>query len=84
MRWASGAGTCSFGRTDRRYSWLNGVVVRIQGPEAGEIEIEGGLRAFYVPGRVDHHKGEAENRRVQFFLGFSYDGLRAWEVRDVG
>ena len=61
---------------------VDGVVVRIQGPEAGEIEIEGGLRAFYVPGRVDHHSGNAENRRVQFFLGFSYDGLRAWEVRD--
>ncbi len=59
---------------------LEGVVSHIRGPEAGEIETPSGLKAFYVPGMANHYKGEAENKRVTFYLGFSYAGLRAWKV----
>lgn len=62
---------------------VEGRVTMIQGPEAGYITLESGLVAFYVPGRAEHHKGESENRRVNFYLGFSYDGLRAWQVEDI-
>ena len=62
---------------------LEGVVGHIRGPEAGEIEITSGLKAFYVPGTANHYKGETENRRVNFYLGFSYEGLRAWKVKLV-
>ena len=62
---------------------LEGVVSHIRGPEAGEIETLSGLKAFYVPGMANHYKGEAENRRVNFYLGFSYAGLRAWKVTFV-
>jgi hypothetical protein len=61
---------------------IGGVISRIRGPEAGEIEIEGNLTAFFVPGRSGHAKGFSENRHVTCFLGFSYDGLRAWAVAD--
>jgi tetratricopeptide (TPR) repeat protein len=59
-----------------------GVIKRIQGPHAGEIELPGGITAFFVPGKSIHVKGADENRRVGCFIGFSYDGLRAWSVRN--
>ncbi len=61
---------------------VSGIISRIQGPEAGEIETEGGLKAFFVPIRSQHFKGNSENRRITCFIGFSYDGLRAWSVSD--
>jgi len=61
---------------------IGGVISRIRGGEAGEIEIEGGLTAFFVPGRSGHARGRSENWPVTFFLGFSYEGLRAWDVQD--
>jgi hypothetical protein len=61
---------------------IGGVISRIWGGEAGEIEIEGGLPAFFVPARSGHSRGRSENFPVTFFLGFSYDGLRAWGVQD--
>jgi tetratricopeptide (TPR) repeat protein len=71
-----------FWRDPKILSRVHGVVRRIQGPEAGEIETEAGLSAFYVPARAEHYKGEAENRRVTCYIGFSYDGLRAWSVQN--
>ena len=57
---------------------------------SGFIELTSGLRAFFVPsrgrayGREDggYVSGDI-NRPVEFFLGFSYDGLRAWSVHDA-
>jgi hypothetical protein len=60
---------------------VNGVIAAIAGPQAGEIEVSGGIRAFFVPGPHDFAKGRSENRKVTFFMGFSYDGPRAWSVR---
>lgn len=59
-----------------------GIIINIRGPEAGNIEVAG-LKAFFVPGVSKHAKGEAENKKVKLFLGFSYDGLRAWAVEDA-
>lgn len=68
-----------------------GVVVSVQGPEAGWIEVRGGLRAFFVPGvgsskrlntKSSFPAGLSENKPISFYLGFSYDGLRAWSVID--
>jgi hypothetical protein len=38
---------------------------------------------FFVPVVGDFHAGRDENRRVDCFLGFSYDGPRAREVRPI-
>ena len=63
-----------------------GRIASIRTPGAGEIELSNGLKAFFVParGRIDggYLGGRDINRPVGFFLGFSYDGLRAWSVRE--
>lgn len=63
---------------------LSGYISRIKGETSGEIELPSGVAAFFVPGRGAEHtrfRSGQENQRVTFFLGFSYDGPRAWEVR---
>jgi tetratricopeptide (TPR) repeat protein len=62
---------------------VSGLIGRISGPQAGEIELKSGLKAFFVPGISGHSLGRSENQSVSFFLGFSYDGLRAWAIKDV-
>ena len=63
---------------------VEGRISSIRGPAAGEIELPNGLKAFFVPsrGHVEggYLRGRDERRRVRFFMGFSYDGLRAWSV----
>lgn len=56
---------------------VEGVITRVVGPQAGNIEIAG-LPAFFVPGKS--FSSDSVNRRVDFFLGFSYSGMRAWRV----
>jgi len=69
---------------------VSGRILEIKRAEAGEIELDSGLRAFFVParGKCDSPggflRGQHENRRVSFLLGFSFDGLRAWDVRPAG
>ena len=63
---------------------IPGRVARINGPQAGLIELSGGLEAFFVPARSGLSRG-SENTPILAFLGFSYDGPRAWDIlRDVG
>ena len=52
-------------------------------PKKGRIEIRGGLEAFFVPGKSGLHAGRDENVPVKFYLGFSYDGPRAWAVQRI-
>ena len=58
---------------------VHGRVASVNGPQAGYIELARGLRAFFVPARSGLSRGN-ENTPVAAFLGFSYDGLRAWDV----
>lgn len=67
----------------RPFRRVAGIISKISGPQAGEIEVEGGLPAFFVPGKSGHHRGSSENQPVTFYLGFAYDGLRAWSVGDT-
>lgn len=60
---------------------IEGRVATIHGPESGWIEASSGVQLFFVPGRANLAPGRDENAEVEFFLGFSYDGPRAWEVR---
>ncbi len=80
--------------TDKEF-WTNepllrrvtGRIARIQAPGSGEIELPTGLRAFFVPARGTkqggYQRGSDEGHEVEFYLGFSYDGLRAWSVADL-
>src|SRR4051812_28153273 len=62
---------------------LRGRIARIEGNQAGYIETAGELNAFFVPVRDGFSKDRSENMNVEFHLGFSYDGLRAWNVKPV-
>ena len=57
-----------------------GRISRIQGSQAGQIDLAGNLTAFFVPAKSGFAHGRSENQAVEFHLGFSYDGLRAWGV----
>jgi tetratricopeptide (TPR) repeat protein len=63
---------------------VQGRVNRVNAPQQGYIELKGGLLAFYVPARSNHSRGRSENQSVECYLGFSYEGLRAWDVKDLG
>ena len=62
---------------------IEGVVSRIHAPQSGEIELRWNMKAFFVPATAGMSYGRDENRQVSFFLGFSYEGLRAWAVQPV-
>ncbi|HRQ41027.1 MAG TPA: hypothetical protein PLD25_24185, partial [Chloroflexota bacterium] len=81
---------------DKILARIPGKVAKISSPKAGWVELRCGLRAFFTPGHerdARSHKGSPliegfvkgrdENIDVDFYLGFSYDGLRAYEVKKV-
>ena len=65
---------------------VGGRIATIRHQGSGEIELKSGLRAFFAPSRGNvpggYVGGQDIGREVEFFLGFSYDGLRAWVVGD--
>lgn len=58
-----------------------GRIAVIDAPQRGFIELPGAVKAFFVPAIGNFSRGRDENRQVTCFVGFSYDGVRAWEVR---
>ena len=83
-------------RDEKSHSWqgvhrlviIKGKIVNLDSRGRGEIELRNcGMRAFFVPAHGNESKGYVPgrdlNRDVQFYLSFSYDGLRAYNVRDV-
>ncbi len=42
-----------------------------------------GLPVFFVPAKAGIERGKHANVRVRFYLGFSYSGLRAWNVEQI-
>ena len=60
---------------------IEGRIDDIASPQAGTIDIHG-VPAFFAP-RGQFYRGRDLNISVTCFLGFSYEGLRAWDVRLV-
>ncbi len=60
---------------------VNGVILDMPGPQSGRIRIDGRVDVFFVPGKQFSQHAD-ENKKVNFFLGFSYDGPRAWQVAE--
>lgn len=60
---------------------LDGRIASIDGPQKGLVELDGGVVAFFVPAKSGFHFGRDENAPVNCYLGFSYDGPRAWDVQ---
>ena len=71
----------NFWSNSRALKRVEGIIVKWRGPQAGEIEISG-LPCFFVPNSNPQKplSEDSINRRVNFFLGFSYSGIRAWDV----
>jgi len=61
-----------------KLSRISGTVSKISSPQAGKIDI-GGLEAFFVP-RSDFISPHDLNVKVECYVGFSYEGPRAWQV----
>lgn len=61
---------------------VDGVITRVRGPQQGTVQIQG-LDCFFVPSAKPDEPITADtvNRRVSFYLGFSYSGIRAWDVK---
>jgi hypothetical protein len=63
---------------------VKGKIAKANRPEVGYIELRCGLRAFFVPQRrrapMSNFGPMDVNKDVDFYLGFSYEGLRAWSV----
>jgi len=58
---------------------VQGSIERIEGGHAGSIRIGEAVSAFWPPS--DEFRAPQDiNAIVNFYLGFSYDGLRAWKV----
>jgi hypothetical protein len=59
---------------------LTGVIKEIEGPQSGWITVgDGRMAAFFVP-KEKFRRHSDINKVVEFYLGFSYEGLRAWCV----
>ncbi|MCE7994915.1 MAG: hypothetical protein HEP71_23260 [Roseivirga sp.] len=67
-----------FYQSDEKLKKVSGVIKSINGRQSGSITI-GPFEAFFVP-KDKFLPGSDLNRKVLFYLGFSYDGLRAWNV----
>jgi hypothetical protein len=59
---------------------VEGRIAAIEAPQKGKIELFNGQKVFFVPAVGDFHAGRDENRRIDCFLGFSYDGPIAKDV----
>ncbi|MGW4152425.1 P-loop NTPase [Micromonospora chersina] len=60
---------------------VNGIIDYIDGPQAGRIELAPNVAAFFVPIIGGFQRDSNENDEVNFFLGLSPEGLRAWDVQ---
>lgn len=56
----------------------NGIIATIK-PQAGTIKLGARTVAYFVPG-TRFSESRHLNAAVDFYLGFSYEGLRAWSV----
>ncbi|MDX2647283.1 hypothetical protein PV341_27695 [Streptomyces sp. PA03-1a] len=62
---------------------VSGVIQEIEGPQLGWISVaHGHMRAFFAP-KDKFLRSRDINAPVEFYLGFSYEGLRAWSVEFV-
>jgi len=72
-------GTTGFWSHPQELVRVSGIIEEIKSPQSGRLRITGGrLPAFFTP-RNRFRQTRDVNESVEFYLGFSYEGLRAWE-----
>lgn len=63
---------------------MNGIISKHINPTEGFIEVENtGLQIFYQPKKAGHFSSDVNKTKVEFYLGFNYNGARAFEVRNI-
>ena len=62
---------------------VRGKIDVIKGPQAGSVRLGPRTTAFFLPG-TKFSESRHLNSIVDFYVGFSYEGLRAWVVDFVG
>ncbi|MBD2560514.1 MULTISPECIES: tetratricopeptide repeat protein [Nostoc] len=72
-----------FYRDVSKLSLVSGRITSFKGRKAGTIQLACGLEAFFVPSREGYTQDKDNNKRVKFYLGFSYTGLRASKLQDA-
>jgi tetratricopeptide (TPR) repeat protein len=90
-RWCPLVADSDLGDWDRRKRFwedasllqrVNGVIDFLDGPASGQVAIgDSQVRAFFVPAAGGFMAHSDENAPVNFFIGFSPAGLRAWDVQ---
>ncbi|HEV2362540.1 MAG TPA: hypothetical protein VGS21_12625, partial [Acidimicrobiales bacterium] len=71
----------NFWKSTSQLQRVNGVIEFMRKPQAGEITLAGPATAFFVPSLGGFLPGSDENTPVNFFLGLSPEGPRAWDVK---
>lgn len=64
---------------------VKGKVYRYINRTQGYLEVENiGIQVMYQPAFCNHYSDDAQKgTKVEFFIGFNYDGARAFEVRNL-
>jgi hypothetical protein len=75
-----------FYKNEQLLTRVRGKIAEINNPGSGQIELMCGLKAFFVPSQRRRSGSQTFtsqdlNQEVDFYLGFSYEGLRAWNVQ---
>ncbi|TCC01296.1 hypothetical protein [Kribbella soli] len=72
-------GPVAFWNRPHELGRVSGIIEEIRSPQAGLVRVSNGkLRAFFTP-RNKFRQSRDVNASIEFYLGFSYEGLRAWE-----
>ncbi|MET3984192.1 hypothetical protein [Streptomyces sp. PvR034] len=72
-------GPAGFWSRPQQLKRVSGIIEEIKSPQSGRLRITNGqMPAFFTP-RNQFWQTRDVNASVEFYLGFSYEGLRAWE-----
>ncbi|WP_030194308.1 hypothetical protein [Streptomyces sp. NRRL S-87] len=72
-------GPSGFWSRPQELARVSGVIEEIKSPQSGRLRVaRSQLPAFFTP-RNRFRQTRDVNESVEFYLGFSYEGLRAWE-----
>jgi tetratricopeptide (TPR) repeat protein len=77
---SKGARRTALFKDDHRLDRAGGTTMPGFERQGGNIRLGGRLTAFFVPGE-ELYAYKDQQREVNFYLGFSYEGLRAWDAQ---
>lgn len=66
--------------------WFDATVIEAESAQSGHLTLDmnSRLRAFFVPMHTELKRNQELNQRVKVKIGFRFDGLSAWEIKQRG